>query len=345
MKEIQEKLNDNRKNKPIAPPPPPQFPLPPPPIVDKLEVVVDSGEDIPRYSFQLPAPPTENEIEEINKNNSQSVEAPKIASVMVEHNYDNIVFSSAGDDSIKPAAVVLDVEKFSNEIFEDVCEEVIKCDHAAPSVPDVILQVISEYLADSHTHQDNGSHPTTAVAVVEVNAFKKEEPLIEAKVHSNGYHYDKEEETRSPQTTTTTVVVAPVKKSEVKPTIVSVVQPQSQAAETAAAQKTSQQKEAKLNRNRTRKTITKTFVVEGQTITQTIKKTVNLEEEERLRRLQEERKRDLIEHRRNLNEDKRKITDLTRKQENEKEALEQDFKDQREKLLREFDVKLAQISQ
>ena len=86
-------------------------------------------------------------------------------------------------------------------------------------------------------------------------------------------------------------------------------------------------------------------MVEGQTITQTIKKTVNLEEEERLRRLQEERKRDLIEHRRNLNEDKRKITDLTRKQENEKEALEQDFKDQREKLLREFDVKLAQISQ
>jgi hypothetical protein len=101
----------------------------------------------------------------------------------------------------------------------------------------------------------------------------------------------------------------------------------------------------KLNRNRTRKTITKTFVVDGQTVTQTTKKTVNPEEEERQRQLIEDRKRDLIEHRRNLNEDRRKLVEQTKKQENEKESLEQDFKEQREKLLREFELKLAQIHQ
>jgi len=101
----------------------------------------------------------------------------------------------------------------------------------------------------------------------------------------------------------------------------------------------------RLNRNRTRKTITKTFVVDGQTVTQTTKKTVNPEEEERQRQLIEDRKRDLIEHRRNLNEDRRKLVEQTKKQENEKESLEQDFKEQREKLLREFELKLAQIHQ
>lgn len=100
-----------------------------------------------------------------------------------------------------------------------------------------------------------------------------------------------------------------------------------------------------LARSRTRKTITKTFIVDGQTITQTIKKTVNPEEEERQRKLAEDRKRDLIEHRRNLNEDRRKLIEQTRKQDVEKETLEQEFKEQREKLLREFEVKLAQVHQ
>jgi hypothetical protein len=360
MKEIQDKLNDNRKNKPVAPPPPPtNIPLPPPPIDDKVEVIVDDNNDPTTFSFQLPEPPTENEIEEINKNlvitNQESPKVntkeedvennQKIASIMVEHNYDNITYST-GIGSVK----AIDIDKLSNEIFEDICEEVIKCDHAAPSVPDVILQVISEYLAESQTSSQqvetvNGFiSSNVAVAVVEVNTFKKEEQLIEAKVHSNGYNYDKEDIVKPPPPTTTTVVVSPAKKIDAKPTIVPVVQQPQESIKVNSQPKTDAN-QAKLNRNRTRKTITKTFVVEGQTITQTIKKTVNLEEEERLRRLQEERKRDLIEHRRNLNEDKRKITDLTRKQENEKEALEQDFKDQREKLLREFDIKLAQISQ
>lgn len=35
------------------------------------------------------------------------------------------------------------------DLFEDICDEVIKCDDRAPSVPDVILQVISEILAES----------------------------------------------------------------------------------------------------------------------------------------------------------------------------------------------------
>ena len=118
---------------------------------------------------------------------------------------------------------------------------------------------------------------------------------------------------------------------------------------TSAAQTTSNNNDSlhvqKLNRNRTRKTITKTFVIDGQTVTQTTKKTVNPEEEERQRQLIEDRKRDLIEHRRNLNEDRRKLVEQTKKQENEKESLEQDFKEQREKLLREFELKLAQIHQ
>ena len=400
MKELQEKLNDNNNkknmNKPIAPLPPPISSIPSvsqpepllpsapqPVIVEKVEVIED-GDDLnaPRFSFQLPAPPTVDEMEEINRNsmstkkeetakvivnglNKEEVEQVvkveseqnKIASIMVQHNYDNIDYTG-GANSFNINKEV-DVDKLSSEIFEDVCEEVIKCDHAAPSVPDVILQVISEYLAESQSSQDDANSDsstmvgftpggvstttaTVAIAVVEVSNFKKEEPLIEAKVHSNGANYDKEEERQKPVPITTTVVVtSPEKKNESKPTVVPVVQ-QPKAAITSPSVDVTQ---AKLNRNRTRKTITKTFVVEGQTITQTIKKTVNLEEEERLRRLQEERKRDLIEHRRNLNEDKRKITDLTRKQENEKEALEQDFREQREKLLREFDIKLAQISQ
>ena len=36
-----------------------------------------------------------------------------------------------------------------DDLFEDICDEVIKCDDRAPSVPDVILQVISEILAES----------------------------------------------------------------------------------------------------------------------------------------------------------------------------------------------------
>jgi hypothetical protein len=98
-----------------------------------------------------------------------------------------------------------------------------------------------------------------------------------------------------------------------------------------------------MNRNRTRKTITKTFTIDGQT--QTIKKTVNTEEEERQRQVAEERRRDLIEHRRNLNEDRRKLIEQTRKQDAEKESLEQDFREQRDKLLREFEGKLAQVHQ
>jgi hypothetical protein len=260
-----------------------------------------------------------------------------IATIIVEPNYDELDYHTP---------VKIDKEIFADEIFEDVCEEVIKCDHAAPSVPDVILQVISEYLAESQSSQteessiESVSITTTAVAVIDTGLFKKEESMIEAKIISNGSNY--EEEKKSDKILTpikTTIVNAPptvVVAHATTNTILTTANPTPQSIDN---------NQAKLNRNRTRKTITKTFVVDGQTVTQTIKKTVNLEEEERLRRLQEERKRDLMEHRRNLNEDKRKISDLTRKQENEKDALEQDFKEQREKLIREFDAKLAQIFQ
>ena len=48
--------------------------------------------------------------------------------------------------------------------YEDICDEVIKCDDRAPSVPDVILQVISEILTESSQMEElaNNSHANNA---------------------------------------------------------------------------------------------------------------------------------------------------------------------------------------
>jgi hypothetical protein len=41
-------------------------------------------------------------------------------------------------------------KKICDQLFEEICDEVIKCDDKAPSVPDVILQVISEILSENN---------------------------------------------------------------------------------------------------------------------------------------------------------------------------------------------------
>ncbi|CAF0731156.1 unnamed protein product [Brachionus calyciflorus] len=197
--------------------------------------------------------------------------------------------------------VVPNLDELSEFIFEDICDEVIKCDDRAPSVPDVILQVISEILTETSQSAQEEQTPVNQVARVISNYTISESPKLP----------------KSPKSTTSS--------------------PKEEKKDDLEIQK--------LNRSRTRKTITKTFVVDGQTVTETIKKTVIPEEEERQKKLIEDRKRDLIEHRRNLNEDRRKLVEQTRKQDQEKESLEQDFKEQREKLLREFEIKLAHIYQ
>jgi len=55
----------------------------------------------------------------------------------------------------------------AEQIFDEICDEVIKCDDRAPSVPDVILQVISELLTEKaslasvSTVQTNGNSSAT----------------------------------------------------------------------------------------------------------------------------------------------------------------------------------------
>lgn len=146
---------------------------------------------------------------------------------------------------------------------------------------------------------------------------------------------------------TTTTITSPVVIETITKSPIKIDSPKNNPSpndnNTIKQQQQQQEPVPNLNRNRTRKTITKTFTFDGQT--QTIRKTINLEDEERQRQIVEERRRDLIEHRRNLNEDRRKLIEQTKKQDQEKEALEQDFKEQKEKLIREFDVKLAQIHQ
>ena len=68
--------------------------------------------------------------------------------------------------------------KLSEEVFEEICDEVIKCDDKAPSVPDVILQVISEILAEN-SHQIK---PPDEVENISASVPNKElaSPLISA---------------------------------------------------------------------------------------------------------------------------------------------------------------------
>jgi hypothetical protein len=283
------------------------------------------------------------------------------------------------------------IELLSLALFEDICEEVIKCDDRAPSVPDVILQVISELLGESAAAAAAATSSTTSIETspachpqpnkVETNSginitkvlvespplVPKDTPVRQdskkslngvASVMSSSASFEK-----SPKAAVARIIsnysitsALDMPKSSSSSSIASNSprllnqaktssagdsngkEEKPTATPSAAAVSASQQK---LNRNRTRKTITKTFVIDGQT--QTIQKIINTDDEERQKKVAEERKRDLIEHRRNLNEDRRKLVDLTRKQDAEKEGLEADFKEQRDKLLREFEIKLAQI--
>jgi hypothetical protein len=302
------------------------------------------------------------------------------------------------------------LDKISHELFEEICEEVIKCDDRAPSVPDVILQVISELLGESASTSsasniDVAVNTTTTVLTslevvgyetiavqnsnVNISKVAVESPSLDqsrphepsrqdskkslnngtASITSNSNVFENKPSPPLPSTVAriisnysiTSADGLNVPKSSSSSSISSnspripphnngkdslttavaaaaasvVTNVSTVAAATVAASL------QKLNRNRTRKTITKTFIIDGQT--QTVQRVVNTDEEERQRKLVEDRKRDLIEHRRNLNEDRRKLVDLTRKQDAEKEALEADFKEQRDKLLKEFEAKLAQV--
>jgi len=217
---------------------------------------------------------------------------------------------------------------------------VIRCDDKAPSVPDVILQVISEILSENHQ---------AAIALAQPPPKSPKSPVVNV-IHSPHSPRPKLDQVspikqtnlvNSSSSASSSQQNSPAQKT-LKPNAVnnlipSVILANSSPKEQPITEKLPQS----MNRNRTRKTITKTFTIDGQM--QTIKKTVNTEEEERQRALVEERRRDLIEHRRNLNEDRRKLIEQTRKQDAEKESLEQDFKEQKEKLLREFEIKLAQV--
>lgn len=321
--------------KPPAPPPPApaKAPTPPPPAAPVL----------------VPAPaPILIEPIEPSVAHAVSVQKPK---------------ATPEETTNKQDTSNVDFNQLSDELFEDICDEVIKCDDRAPSVPDVILQVISEILAETSPVDEDGqiieekqlsdvmnmnkatgggeslatgvarvisNYPTLVDDAEQQTNIKSNAALVAATVtttYSNGGGTESIASSASPVTRNASSTVSSANEDSY-PT---------QTKESAEAQK--------LNRNKTRKTITKTFIVDGQTVTQTIKKTVNPEEEERQRKLIEDRKRDLIEHRRNLNEDRRKLIEQTRKQDLEKESLEHDFKEQRDKLLREFEVKLAQIHQ
>lgn len=268
------------------------------------------------------------------------------------------------------------IDKIYDNLFEEICDEVIKCDDKAPSVPDVILQVISEILSENHAIASGCSKENISaqspilklsskphfVNIIESDSSKSK---IDKNNANNTLNNDipKNVNTMSPINTS-------IKSLSIKNDIKEIANNNSvnmslsasssqqnspnlksnklnntskNNVEKTQTQSTNNKLPSSMNRNRTRKTITKTFTIDGQT--QTIKKTVNTEEEERQRQIAEERRRDLIEHRRNLNEDRRKLIEQTRKQDSEKESLEQDFKEQKDKLLREFEIKLAQIHQ
>lgn len=303
------------------------------------------------------------------------------------------------------------VDVMSDSLFEDICLEVIKCDDRAPSVPDVILEVISELLGESSTSmtntpltvtapQNKNPTPESPIAtpspkivsqVVRQDSKKSVDseksgacksssitsspsngkpPVAQssavARIVSNYTMVDtiganvmakssssSSISSNSPQlkltatpgmATVTSTGSLPRNTSgmnSVSSATGSTVQPMAQSSTESEQRTQAEQQQRLLNRNRTRKTITKTFVIDGQT--QTIQKVVHADEEERQKKQVEDRKRDLIEHRRNLNEDRRKLVVLTRKQDTEKETLESDFKEQREKLCKEFEIKLAQI--
>lgn len=360
--------NSVKSVKPLAPPPPP-----PTNKITTSEQLINTSS---KPNSAPPPPPT----------------LPSVSSVPAAETKNNKIDTLAkldDKDKVENNDSNQSIEKLSDELFEEICLEVIKCDDRAPSVPDVILQVISEILNESNPNEEENINQKPVVnndendeSEKQKNNSKNLEPQVASieKTKNNPYqvasimsnyastntisnHNDSGvPPTPSVTTTSTSSSISPQSKnnkSSVKSS--SIDEQASKQAENnnkdsfskdsklannsdnSSSNNSSISIQNKLNRNRTRKTITKTFVVDGQTVTQTIKKTVNPEEEERQRQLIEDRKRDLAEHKRNLNEDRRKLIEQTRKQENEKEALEQDFREQREKLLKEFEIKLSQI--
>lgn len=285
----------------------------PPPTAIKAKLM---DKDTPVYSFI----PNQTSNDLINLDGIPSNDKKIIGAVVVNQNH---ITEDLRDNIVE-------------ELFEEITEEVIKCDHTAPSVPDVILQVISEYLENKETEALDEDLP------------KKHEYLGIKQITSITPSQDDIKPMTQPQVSPAefTIPAQVQSKQSVESLQSKSIQTQSSINNSASSLSTElTDSQQRLLRNKTRKTITKTFLVDGHTVTQTTKKVVNLEDEARQRQNQEERKRDLLEHRRNLNEDKRKIQELSRKQDAEKEALEQDFKDQKEKLLREFELKLTQAYQ
>jgi serine/threonine protein kinase len=361
--------NSVKHVKPLAPPPPP-------PIHKILTIDQSINSSSKSYTAPVPQPSVSSKTEIINH---------KIDNSNIERNKNNESnkINTENDNSNHF------IEKLSDEVLEEICLEVIKCDDRAPSVPDVILQVISEILNESNEDENNTPKPVIDKDKNEQsdeqseqnNNLKTLEPQVATTITTNNNpkpyqiasimsnyastntisnENDSGVQTTLSVTTASTVssISSPsktnkssVKSSNDEPSIKNNDHKDTHSkdskltnnSDNSSSNNSSISIQNKLNRNRTRKTITKTFVVDGQTVTQTIKKTVNPEEEERQRQLIEDRKRDLAEHKRNLNEDRRKLIEQTRKQENEKEALEQDFREQREKLLKEFEIKLSQI--
>ena len=270
------------------------------------------------------------------------------------------------------------LELVASDIFEDMCDEVIKCDDRAPSVPDVILQVISELLAESstssfaqqqqqartaasqpppqrtHRHTSSSSSPLSSSSSSASTSSSNSSCTKNANINTNRIS-TVPAAPAVPASGSSDVSISVLgnaasssgsssSKSSTNKLQPQVSQTPTGAAAAAAAAAAGSISLQKLSRNRTRKTITRTFVVDGQTMTHTPAKTVIPEEEERARQRAEDRKRDLIEHKRHLNEDRRKLVEQTRKQEAERDSLEIEFKEQRDKLLKEFDAKLANVA-
>jgi hypothetical protein len=119
----------------MAPPPPTQLDsLKIPSKPSTLETVTnDDNLCVPIFSFQLPVSATEN----------KSKEAPKSRETKIDSSH----------------CIHMNIEELSNEIFQDIFNELIQSNNSSLSVFDPILQVINEYLAESQSSQedDNGS--------------------------------------------------------------------------------------------------------------------------------------------------------------------------------------------
>jgi hypothetical protein len=348
----------------------------------------ESLSSIKSKSSKLPAPPPPSHFLTEESNTPSLQQQPKITDQKPDEDMKQQTVTI-----INNSQFVNSLDSIIEELFENICDDVIKCDDRAPSVPDVILQVISELLADASSSNKEEEEVENAEEVVSLRENGNNSQLGVVSIMSNSHNMSPEHKINSPQNKINNINNKPAvtriisnytsshadmnslpKSTSSSSSISSSNSPRAfnsnssknnpvyesnmmietmpnpsstNTVDTSAASSTTYGltalQQQKLNRNRIRKTISKTFIIDGQT--HTVQKIVNQDEEERQRKLIEDRKRDLIEHRRNLNEDRRKLIDLTRKQDTEKEVLEHDFKEQRDKLLKEFELKLGQVYQ